>query len=51
MGGLTQSVRSLEPEDSDQVKESHLCKGTTLLWRVRGKKYTTTTTLLEVYGE
>ena len=42
------SVRSLEPEDSDDLSESHLVKGNTLLWKVKGKKYTTT--LLEIYG-
>lgn len=43
------SVRCLEPEDSEFMTESHLVKGTTLLWKTAGQKYTTM--LLEVYGK
>lgn len=44
----TVSATSLEPEDCDTLQEIHLIKGETLLWKYKGKKYTTT--LLEVYG-
>jgi hypothetical protein len=41
-------MKNLEPEDSETLKERDLVKGNTLLWRVKGKKYTTT---LEISGE
>ncbi len=36
------SSRSLEPEDSEVLKASDLVKGSTLLWKVKGEKYTST---------
>ena len=42
------SVKVLEPEDSDVLKDSDLYKGNILLWKVKGKRYTAT--LLQVYG-
>ncbi len=38
----TVSSRSLEPEDSEVLKASDLVKGSTLLWKVKGEKYTST---------
>lgn len=43
------SAKSLEPEDTDVLSDASLRVGSTLLWRVRGKKYTTT--LLEIHGK
>lgn len=42
-------TKNLEPEDSDVLNPSDLKKGCTLLWKVKGKKYTTT--FLEVSGK
>ncbi len=42
------NARSLEPEDSDTLRTSDLKKGCMLLWKVKGKKYTTT--FLKVSG-
>jgi hypothetical protein len=42
-------IKHLEPEDSDTLEETDLVMGNTLLWKVKGKKYTTT--LLEISGE
>ena len=35
-------AKNLEPEDSEVLKISNLVKVNTVLWRVKGKKYTTT---------
>ena len=42
------STRSLEAEDSDTLTSIHLVTGNTLIWKLKGKKYTTT--LLQVHG-
>ena len=49
--GKTHIVNSktLEPEDTDILSTSDLKKGCTLLWKVKGKQYTTT--FLDVSGE
>ena len=44
----TLSSKVLEPEDSDVLKVSDIFKGNTLLWKLKGKKYTTQ--VLETYG-
>lgn len=45
----TVSAKVLEPEDSEILKASDMRKGNTLLWKVKGRKYTVT--LLQVYGK
>ena len=42
------TIRNLEPEDSEVLKETDLVVGNSLLWKYRGKKYNTT--VIEIYG-
>ncbi len=49
MPSATVSARNLEAEDSEALCQSDMAKGNTVLWRLKGKKYTTT--ILNVYGK